>query len=125
MAVDETRRRDDRYEVALRDHDERVEVAGWVYYVRGVRDEKELLPRLSPVGELLVDAPVLAVRGIKRLAGWRRGWTVGVVRLASPSTWNNSRPAVVHQETLTKDEGPRERISQLVVQAEDGRFAPS
>jgi len=37
VAVDDRRRRRDLYEVSLRPHDERVEVAGWTYYVRAVK----------------------------------------------------------------------------------------
>ena len=68
VAVNESRRRDDLYDVVLRPHDERVEAGDWTYYVRGVKREDELLPRVVVWGELLVDVPMLLARGIKRLS---------------------------------------------------------
>lgn len=47
MAGDQQRRRDDLYDVTVPPHDERVEVSGWAHYVRGVRRDAELLPRLE------------------------------------------------------------------------------
>lgn len=125
VAVDEQRRRDDLYDVTLRPHDERVEAGGWTYYVRGVRDNGELLPRLRPTtGDLLVDGALLVSRGIKRLTRRKDRWTVGVVRLGSVSTWNNVQPQVVHREALAPGQEPEPRVAELIAEVKVGRHAP-
>lgn len=111
--------------MSLRDHDERVELDGWTYYVRGVRRESELLPRRAVTADLLMELPVLAYRGVKWLATRNRPWTVAVVRLGSVQTWNDVRPEVVHREVLPPGQAPGGRIGELVEQVESGRYAPT
>lgn len=123
--MDEQRRRDDLYDVTLRPHDQRVEVAGWIYYVRGVKRDEELLPRVALWGEVLVDVPILAARGIKRLVSRRVPWTVAVVRLGSVKTWNGVKPEVVHKEVLPTGEDAGPRIGELVEDVKAGWFAPT
>ena len=124
MAVDEQRRRDDLYDVRLRPHDVRAEIGGWTYYVRGVRNARELLPRTTPIiGELLIDVPLLIAAGVERLLSRQRGWTVGVVRMGSVKTWNDVRPVVLHQQTLPPRQDPGPRIAELLREVEAGRYA--
>lgn len=125
VAVDDQQRRHDLYDVPLRSHDERVEEGSWTYYVRGVKRDDELLPRVTLWGELLVDVPMLAARGIKRLVSRGVPWTVAVVRLGSVKTWNDAKPEVVHREVLPAGDGAEARIAQLVDEVKAGRFTPT
>lgn len=131
MTIDDERRRDDLYDVRLRAHDQRLERDGWVYYVRGVRHDGELLPRTGVTSELLVDLPVLVGRGIRwataRVRRRRRDWVVGVVRLGAARTWRDVAPVVVHREDVPGapgEDGLAARIDALVARAATGAFAP-
>lgn len=127
MAVDKGQASADRYPAALRDHDERVEVQGWTYYIRGVRSKSELTGGstvdLSGAGPAL-DFLAVLVQSVLALRTLRRPWTVGVVRLGSARTWNDPAPRVVHLEQLATGVEPTARIAELVAAVRAGRFYP-
>lgn len=125
MGVDESKRRRDRYEARLGEDDQRVEVAGWVYYVRAVKWDRDLTHGLAqPSGALLIDGTRYAAHGLRSLLAGRRPWIIGVVRLGAVSTWNDLEPRVVHRETLGQGDAPRPRIEDLAEQVTTGTFAP-
>jgi hypothetical protein len=126
VAVRDVDRRRDLYDAQLGPDDERVQLAGWVYYVRAVTWEQDLTRRpAQPVGELLTDTIRLAARGIRRARSRRRPWIVGVVRMGDVSTWNDPTPRVVHRDTSTAAQSHRSRIADLARRARDGEFAPT
>jgi hypothetical protein len=116
VAVTREQARRDLYDnTTLREHDERIRVGDWVYYVRGVRSRPELTVgsvwTWSGLGDVFV-FPVLW-RGFHRIR--QRGrWGVGVVRLGAADTYRDVTPRVVHYEVLARGEDPTERIAQLV-----------
>ena len=125
MAVDRERQRDDLYAVRLRDHDERVELRGWVYYVRGVKREAELTRDtfLSSSWGML-DLTLALVDVALTVSDRWRTWRVGVVRLGSVRTWRSLTPKVVHVEKLPRGVDPTQRIQELVEDVKRGKFQP-
>lgn len=128
MVVEAGQAQADRYAVSLREHDERVELDGWTYYVRGVKRLAELR---SGSGSSAFAIPILGVELVAWLVEgglWvrsrRQPWTVGVVRFGSVRSWNDKTPRVVFSERLARGASPVERITELVDEVKAGRFRP-
>lgn len=123
VAVDIADQRRDMYYPTCSEHDERLELEGWTYYVRAVKWRDQFTTSPAPrSGSAIFDSLVHVGREI--VFGRRRPWIVGVVRLGSISTWNDLTPRVVHSEVLAPGNDPRSRISELLDDARQGRFRP-
>ena len=96
------------YEVDLRDVDERVERAGWVFSVRAVKRRRELTRGEWDGGKfnLLAEGMMWAFNALRRRMSTKRSWPVGVVRLGNVSSWHDQRPVIVHLEQIARDADP-------------------
>ena len=112
MAVDDRRRRRDLFEVSLRPHDERVEVAGWTYYVRAVQRDSEFTGTGPLTTELFIDLPLLLLV-VRRVRGRRRPWVVGVVRFVAAPGLHGDAGVAPAKSAVPGDCGPIGRSRQL------------
>jgi hypothetical protein len=110
------------------EHDERIELRGWVYYVRAVPWGRPL-SRSPAEDKLRGDLGGLVVLGVVKLVrlglrqlGRARPWRVGVVRGASAASWNPRDLVVLHEETLERGQDPVRRVGELAADVRAGRW---
>lgn len=124
MSIDPAEVKHDLYPGNPREHDERVQVGGWVYYIRGVRLRSELKGSQGEQAAWLAHPAAGALASLRRVGVRRRGWLVGVVRMGAVETWNDRTPQIVHAERLGRGVDPAPRIAHLKEAAARGGFAP-
>lgn len=104
-----------------REHDQRVERDGWVFFVRGVKKSEPL--RGDATWDGSIGGLVLLILSLGLVHLWWKSqdtWKVAVLRHRSSRL--GGRIAVVHKELLPTGQEPTRRIAELVEDVEQGRF---